>query len=101
LPWVYDQLKGATSTGEFGSILGMLFSTQSQAEFKEVRRETFHGHQTAIYNFRVNKMFCELAARHLDFYHRPVKTTRRKLTENFGQRPGKDTIAKPYSCPLK
>jgi hypothetical protein len=44
---------------------------------------------------------CELAARHLDFYHKPVKTTRRKLTENFGQRPGKDTIAKQYSCPLK
>jgi hypothetical protein len=43
----------------------------------------------------------ELAARRLDFYHKPVKTTRRKLTENFGQRPGKDTIAKQYSCPLK
>jgi hypothetical protein len=53
----YDQLKGATSTGEFGSILGALFSPQSQAEFKEVRRETFHGHQTVIYNFRVNEMF--------------------------------------------
>ena len=32
---------------------------------------------------------CELAARRLDFYHKPVKSTRRKLTENFGQRPGK------------
>jgi hypothetical protein len=53
----YDQLKGATSTGEFGSILGALFSPQSQAEFKEVRRETFHGHQTVIYNFSVKKMF--------------------------------------------
>jgi hypothetical protein len=53
----YDQLKGATSTGEFGSILEALFSPQSQTEFKEVRRETFHGHQTVIYNFRVKKEF--------------------------------------------
>ena len=53
----YDQLKGATTAGEFGSILGALFSPQSQAEFKEVRRETFHGHQTVIYDFRVRKAF--------------------------------------------
>jgi hypothetical protein len=53
----YDQLKGATTAGEFGSILGALFSPQSQAEFKEVRRETFHGHQTVIYDFRVSKEF--------------------------------------------
>ena len=53
----YDQLKGATTTGEFGSILGAVFSQQSQAEFKEVRRETFHGHQTVIYDFRVRKEF--------------------------------------------
>jgi hypothetical protein len=53
----YDQLKGATSTGEFGSILGALFSPQSQAEFKEVRREIFHGRQTVIYDFKVKKMF--------------------------------------------
>ncbi|MBO0724441.1 MAG: hypothetical protein J2P52_02480 [Blastocatellia bacterium] len=53
----YQQLKGATSTGEFGSILGALFSPQSQAEFKEVRRETFHGRQTVIYDFRVKKAF--------------------------------------------
>src|SRR5262249_60803522 len=39
----YDQLKGATSTGEFGSILGAVFSPQSQAEFKEVRRDALRG----------------------------------------------------------
>jgi len=53
----YDKLKGATTAGEFGSILGALFSPESQAEFKEVRRETFHGHQTVIYDFRVRKEF--------------------------------------------
>jgi hypothetical protein len=51
----YDQLKGATTAGEFGSILGAVFSEQSQAEFKEVRRETFRGHLTVIYDFRVRK----------------------------------------------
>lgn len=53
----YDQLKGATSTGEFGAILSAVFSPQSQAEFKEIRREIFHGHQTVIYNYSVNKAF--------------------------------------------
>jgi hypothetical protein len=53
----YDQLKGATSTGEFGSILGAVFSPESQAEFKEVRREAFRGRQTVIYNYSVKKMF--------------------------------------------
>jgi hypothetical protein len=53
----YDQLKGATTAGEFGSILGALFSPQSQAEFKEIRREKFHGHQTVIYGFRVSEEF--------------------------------------------
>jgi hypothetical protein len=53
----YDQLKGATTAGEFGSILGALFSPESRAEFKEVRRETFHGHQTVIYDFMVRKEF--------------------------------------------
>jgi hypothetical protein len=53
----YDQLKGATSTGEFGSILEAVFSPNSQAEFKEVRREAFHGHQTVIYNYWVKEMF--------------------------------------------
>ncbi|MBO0719818.1 MAG: hypothetical protein J2P41_03295 [Blastocatellia bacterium] len=53
----YQQLKGATSTGEFGSILGALFSPESQTVFKEVRRETFHGRPTIIYDFRVKKAF--------------------------------------------
>jgi hypothetical protein len=53
----YDQLKGATSTGEFGSILEAVFSPQSQAEFTEVRREIFHGRQTVMYNFSVKKAF--------------------------------------------
>ncbi len=51
----YEQLGGATSTGEFGSMLAALFSERSQAEFKEVKRETFRGRQAVIYDFRVKK----------------------------------------------
>jgi hypothetical protein len=53
----YDKLDGATSTGEFGSLLGALFAPQSQAEFKEVRHEKFRGRDTAVYDFRVKKAF--------------------------------------------
>lgn len=51
----YEQLGGATSTGEFGSMLAALFSQRSQAEFKEVKRETFRGRQAVIFDFRVKK----------------------------------------------
>ena len=53
----YEELRGATSTGEFGSMLGALFSAASQAEFKEAKRETFRNHQTVVYEFRVKKAF--------------------------------------------
>jgi hypothetical protein len=51
----YEQLGGATSTGEFGSMLAALFSQRSQAEFKEVKRESFRNRQTVIFDFRVKK----------------------------------------------
>ncbi len=51
----YEGLGGSTSTGEFGSMLGSLFAPESKAEFREVRRETFHGRQTVIFDFRVKK----------------------------------------------
>jgi len=51
----YEALGGATSTGEFGSMLGALFAPQSQAAFKEVRRELFRGHQTVVFDFKVKK----------------------------------------------
>jgi hypothetical protein len=53
----YDDLQGTTSTGQFGSMLGALFAAQSQAEFKEVRRETFRSRPTVVYDFRVKKAF--------------------------------------------
>ncbi len=53
----YADLRGATSTGEFGSMLIALFDEQSQAEFKEVKRETLRNHETVVYEYRVKKAF--------------------------------------------
>ncbi len=53
----YEKLGGATSTGEFGSILAALFMPQSQTEFKEIKRETFRGRQSVIFDFRVKKAY--------------------------------------------
>ena len=51
----YEDLSGATSTGEFVLTLVSLFDRRSQAEFKEVRREVFRGHQTVVFDFKVKK----------------------------------------------
>jgi len=51
----YEQLGGATSTGEFGSVMQALFAPQSKADFKEVKKETFNGRQTVLYDFTVKK----------------------------------------------
>ncbi|HWO00802.1 MAG TPA: hypothetical protein VNS63_16200 [Blastocatellia bacterium] len=51
----YEALGGSTSTGEFGSILAALFLPNSKAEFKEVKRETFRGRTTVVYDFKVRR----------------------------------------------
>ena len=51
----YEELGGSTSTGEFGSILAGLFWPQAKAEFKEVKRETFRGRATVVYDFKVRR----------------------------------------------
>jgi hypothetical protein len=53
----YESLGGATSTGEFGTMLAGLFDPQSQAQFKEVRKETFKGRPTILFEFAVKKAF--------------------------------------------
>ncbi len=51
----YDSLGGATSTGEFGTMLAAAFSQESQATFKEVRQETFKGRPTVLFEYKVKK----------------------------------------------
>ncbi len=49
----YEQLGGSTSVGEFGILLGALFAPQTQADFKEIRKEPFKGRQTIVFDFKV------------------------------------------------
>jgi len=51
----YQEIGGSTSTGEFGTMLAALFVPQSKAEFKEVRRENFHGRPTVVFDFKVRR----------------------------------------------
>lgn len=51
----YTDIGGSTSTGEFGSMIAALFLPQSKAEFKEVKRETFRGRPTVVYDFKVRR----------------------------------------------
>ena len=53
----YENLGGATSSGEFGSLLTAAFSPQSRAEFKELRKDIFNKRQTVVYDFKVKKAF--------------------------------------------
>ncbi|MEP7272016.1 MAG: hypothetical protein ABI882_10970, partial [Acidobacteriota bacterium] len=52
----YEQLGGSTSTGEFGLLLGALFSPASHAQFTEIKTEKYRGYATAVFDFRVKKV---------------------------------------------
>jgi hypothetical protein len=49
----YDSLGGATSTGEFGSMLRELFEPRSRAEFKWARWATLRGRRAYVFAYRV------------------------------------------------
>jgi hypothetical protein len=51
----YEELGGSTSTGEFGSTLAGLFWPETRTEFREVKRETFRGRPTVIFDFKVRR----------------------------------------------
>ncbi|MFY9610546.1 MAG: hypothetical protein WAU45_18290 [Blastocatellia bacterium] len=51
----YEELGGSTSTGEFGSTLAMLFWPETRTEFREVKRETFRGRPTIVFDFKVRR----------------------------------------------
>ncbi len=51
----YESLGGATSRGEFGMMIESLFAPESQAQFTEVRKETFKGKPTVLFTFAVKK----------------------------------------------
>lgn len=51
----YSNVGGATSTGEFGSLLASIFAEQSRAEFKEIKKETLRGKATTVFEYKVKK----------------------------------------------
>ena len=51
----YDQLDGATSTGEFSASLGGIFVPESHTEFTEIKHVQFRGRDAVLYDFKVLK----------------------------------------------
>jgi len=51
----YEQAGGATSTGEFVSVLAQLFREDSKTEFKAVDTDTLAGRPTLVYEYRVKR----------------------------------------------
>jgi hypothetical protein len=51
----YKEAGGANSTGEFVSVLKMLFEESSQAEFKPLDTDTLRGRRTVVYSYDVKR----------------------------------------------
>jgi hypothetical protein len=49
----YDSLGGATSTGEFGSMMQQVFDKDSQADFQWLRWATLRGKRAHVYTYRI------------------------------------------------
>ncbi len=53
----YDRLGGATSTGEFGSLLREIFADESKADFHWERWATLRGRRMHVFGYRVAQPF--------------------------------------------
>lgn len=51
----YDRLGGATSTGEFGTLLREIFEPESETSFQWERWATLRGNRVHVFNFRVSQ----------------------------------------------
>ncbi|MDQ6698575.1 MAG: hypothetical protein M3Z36_00130 [Acidobacteriota bacterium] len=63
----FDSVGGATSTGEFGSLLRGVFEKRSDAEFHWERWTTLGGRRAHVYNYRVEQSNSEWG---IDYEHR-------------------------------
>lgn len=52
----YEQLGGASSTGEYVSRLATLFLDESQTDFKAVDTDTLRGRRTIVYEYEIKKV---------------------------------------------
>ncbi len=55
----YDKLGGATSTGEFGSLLRQVFEPKSHAEFGWARWATLRGKRMYVFSYRVPRAYSQ------------------------------------------
>lgn len=55
----FDSLGGATSTGEFGSMLREVFEARSRAEFQWARWATLRGRRVYVFSYRVPQPFSQ------------------------------------------
>src|SRR5207237_793030 len=60
----HDQLGGATSSGEFGSILRAIFAPESQTDFAWERWTGLRGHWLQVFSFRTGQPIYSI--RHAD-----------------------------------
>jgi hypothetical protein len=51
----YKEVGGANSTGEFVSVLKMLFEETSQTEFKALDTDTLRGRRTVVYSYDIKR----------------------------------------------
>jgi hypothetical protein len=51
----YDRLGGATSTGEFGTLLREIFEPESETTFQWERWATLRGNRVHVFNYRVSQ----------------------------------------------
>ncbi len=63
----YDSVGGATSTGEFGSMLRELFDIDTHAEFEWERWATLRGKRAYVFSYRVAQPRSKW---HIDYEHR-------------------------------
>jgi hypothetical protein len=63
----YDSLSGATSRGEFGSLLKTLFEKKTHADFGWERWATLRGKRTHVFSYRVAQPYSEW---HITYEHK-------------------------------
>lgn len=57
----HDQIKGSTSSGEFGSILKEIFDPQTETEFNWERWATLRGKRMYVFSFHVQQLHSQYA----------------------------------------
>jgi hypothetical protein len=68
----HDRLGGATSSGEFGTMLAEIFSPDSHTEFEWERWGTLRGRRMYVFSFRVPQRYSKYSILHVDSARRVI-----------------------------